>query len=218
MEGQPDVVAGTVLKTVDAYSIRRGGSTPSPSADLTNMKIDANENDSIFLEFGSGNKSGKNGWITIDKKCNCDLQWDLCNGIPFPDESISMIYSSHFLEHLTYQEAQILLEESLRVLKKDGIFSICVPNARIFMDAYFNIEKLPEYLMPYKKARNNTTRIDIVNYVAYCANEHKYMFDEENLIYILKEKGFRNVKLRDFDPNLDNPKKIHQSIYAVGEK
>jgi len=31
-----------------------------------------------------------------------------------------------------------------------------------------------------------TTQIDCVNHTAYMAGEHKYMFDEENLLYILE--------------------------------
>jgi len=40
------------------------------------------------------------------------------------------------------------------------------------------------------------------------------MFDEENLVFILKSKGFRNVRLREFDPSLDMPERDIESIYA----
>jgi hypothetical protein len=50
------------------------------------------------------------------------------------------------------------------------------------------------------------------------AGEHKYMFDEENLVFILKSKGFRNVRLREFDPSLDMPERDIESIYAEAEK
>jgi hypothetical protein len=54
--------------------------------------------------------------------------------------------------------------------------------------------------------------------MAYMDGQHKYMFDEENLIFILKSKGFRNVKLRQFDPTLDLKERDYESIYAEGEK
>jgi hypothetical protein len=57
----------------------------------------------IFLEVGAGNKQGINGWVTIDMTRNCDICWDLRNGIPFPAESVLKIYSSHFFEHLSFQ-------------------------------------------------------------------------------------------------------------------
>ena len=44
------------------------------------------------------------------------------------------------------------------------------------------------------------------------------MFDEENLIYILKSKGFKNAHIRKFDPNLDLKHRDFESIYAEAEK
>ena len=111
------------------------------------------------------------------------------NGIPFPKESISKLYSSHFFEHLTYQEGQIFFDECLRVLIPGGVFSICVPNARLYIDSYLNSDN-PEldrnHFFGYKPAYNNTTRIDYINYVAYMDGQHKYMFDQENLLHILQ--------------------------------
>jgi hypothetical protein len=49
-------------------------------------------------------------------------------------------------------------------------------------------------------------------------NNHKHMFDEENLLAILTNIGFKKARLRDFDPGLDMEKRKHESIYAVAEK
>lgn len=172
----------------------------------------------IYLEVGAGNKKGSNGWITIDMTGTCDIFWDLRMGIPFPNESVSRIYSSHFLEHLTYKEGQKFLDECLRVLRPGGTFSICVPNARIYIDAYLNSKLDEKTFFRYKPAYNNTTKIDYVNYTAYMDGHHKYMFDEDNLIYILEAKGMRNVRLRDFDLALDLKERDFESIYAIAEK
>jgi len=173
----------------------------------------------IYIEVGAGDKKGENGWITIDVTKNCDVYWDLRKGLPFPDGSISKIYSSHFFEHLSFKEGQKFLNECLRVLVPGGNFSICVPNARIYIETYLKSDHLDRnYFFGYKPAYNNTTKIDYVNYVAYMDGHHKYMFDEENLIYILKTKGFRNVHIREFDPNLDSKCRDFESIYAEAEK
>jgi predicted SAM-dependent methyltransferase len=171
----------------------------------------------LYIEVGAGNKKGDNGWITIDLTKNCDIFWDLRKGLPFPDESISKIYSSHFLEHLSFKEGQSFLQECLRVLIKKGLFSICVPNARLYLEAYANNKSLDHYCK-YKSAYNNTTKIDYVNYISYMDGHHKYMFDEENLLFILKNAGFNSVHLRDFNPNLDLIQRDYESIYAEGEK
>jgi hypothetical protein len=44
--------------------------------------------------------------------------------------------------------------------------------------------------------------------------EHKYMFDEENILYILES----NVQLRPFDPSLDMKEREYESIYAEAER
>jgi hypothetical protein len=49
-------------------------------------------------------------------------------------------------------------------------------------------------------------------------DEHKYMFDEENLINTLTKCGFSNVKLREFDEELDILKRDKESIYAKASK
>ena len=174
--------------------------------------------ENIFIELGSGDRKGNNNWLTIDITKKCDIFWDLRNGIPFPNNSVNKIYSSHFFEHLTYQEGQKMLDECLRVLKPEGIFSICVPNARLYVDAYLSSEFDTNKLIGHKPAFNNTSRIDYLNYTAYMDGEHKYMFDEENLIFILKSKGMKNVSIREFDPNLDLEVRDFESIYATAIK
>ncbi len=172
----------------------------------------------LFIEVGAGDKKGGKGWITIDMTKNCDIYWDLRKGMPFPDESISKLYSSHFFEHLSFREGQKFLDECLRVLIPGGNFSICVPNARIYIEAYLNSTLDSNQFFGYKPAYNNTTKIDYVNFIAYMDGHHKYMFDEENLIHILKLKGFQNVRLRKFDSNVDLKKRDFESIYAEAEK
>lgn len=177
------------------------------------------EKKQLMVELGSGNKKGKGGWLTLDLAKDCDIVWDLRAGLPFPDGSLTAIYSSHFFEHLSYQETQKLLDECKRALAPGGIFSICVPNARLFVEAYLNPESADKNrLFSYTPAYNNTTRMDSLNYVAYMNGDHKYMFDEENLLHILQAKGFKNVRLRPFDPNLDLKEREFESIYAQAER
>lgn len=172
----------------------------------------------IFLELGAGNKKGRDGWLTIDITQHCDIFWDLSKGIPFPTNSVAKIYSSHFFEHLTFREINILLQDCMRVLAPNGIFSICVPNAKMYIEAYLEKIPAPKEAFGYISAYNNTTRIDFINYIAYMDGHHKYMFDEENLLFVLKSSGMKNVRLRSFDPDLDSKERSFESIYAVAQK
>lgn len=172
----------------------------------------------ISLDLGGGDRKGTNGWLTVDMTHNCDLYWDLRLGIPFDDNSVSRIYSSHMFEHLTYEEGQGLLNECMRALKPGGSFSIVVPNAGMYIEGYMGQRELPEEYFGWEPAYNRTTRIDALNYVAYMAGEHKYMFDQENLLHILTAKGFVNVSARAFDPETDMQERDFESIYAIGYK
>ena len=117
------------------------------------------QNKEIKIELGSGKREKRDGWLTLDLNDNCDIKWDLQNGLPFPDSSIDIIYSSHLLEHFIYKEILSLLKECYRVLKVGGIISISVPNAKLFIDAYSKgdltfWESLPLHFLP---AYNNTS-------------------------------------------------------------
>lgn len=173
----------------------------------------------LCVEVGAGNKKGRNGWTTIDVRSKCDIFWDLRKGLPFPDASLKKIYSSHFLEHLSFKEINQFLVECRRALIPGGVFSICVPNAKVWLEAYVYGKTLSvDEFLAYPPAYNQTTSIDYVNYVAYMDGEHKYMFDEDNLLYVLRTGGFKNVHLRQMDADLDLPERDIGSIYAEAEK
>jgi predicted SAM-dependent methyltransferase len=177
------------------------------------------EKHDIYLEIGSGPKKGKDKWITLDIFDGCDIIWDLFKGIPFPDNSVSRIYNSHLLEHFYIKDIKNILNECLRVLVPDGEINIAVPNARIYIDHYINKEPLDEQLyLSYKPAYNFNSYMDYVNYIAYMDDEHRYMFDEENLLAILKNTGFKNARLREFDSTLDMESRRHESIYVIAKK
>ena len=78
----------------------------------------------IWLELGSGAKKGNNGWITVDI-LGADICHDLTKGIPLPDESVDLIYTSHTLEHIPFNDLVKFIKECFRVLKKKRTF-ICL--------------------------------------------------------------------------------------------
>lgn len=80
------------------------------------------------LNFGCGNSKMK-GYIGIDRYdfgqgqgYILDLEKDK---LPFKDNSVSDILCHHFLEHLW--DVKHILNESWRVLEKDGVMGITVP-------------------------------------------------------------------------------------------
>lgn len=172
----------------------------------------------VKIELGSGTKSGKDGWITVDLS-GADIIWDLRRGIQMPDESVDRIYSSHLLEHIPYQQLIPFLRECRRVMKFDAEFSVCVPNFRLYVDAYKKKKLFRSRNTWWQFGVVDTgSCIDQLNYMAYMLNEHKYMFDEENLINTLLQAGFSNVQLREFDEELDLLERDFESLYAKARK
>jgi predicted SAM-dependent methyltransferase len=133
---------------------------------------------------------------------------------------VQKIYSSHFFEHLPYNDMRKVLKECYRVLKKNGEIYIVVPNGKLFINAYINKTNYfdgKENEMYQRGFTDTGSFIDQVNYIAYLGGEHMYLYDEENLVNILKQSGF-NAKLRAFDPQLDLRIREHDSVFAVGVK
>jgi predicted SAM-dependent methyltransferase len=172
----------------------------------------------IKLELGSGAKKGVNGYVTVDMY-GADIYRDLRAGIPLRNDTVSTIYTSHMLEHIPFKQLIPFLKECKRVLKPDGTLSVCVPNARNYIQAYVEKRHFRNGDTFYKPAMVDTgSFIDQVNYMAYMGGEHCYLFDEENLVNTLKLAGFSNIHMRTFDNSLDIVDRDYESIYALATK
>lgn len=95
---------------------------------------------SNYLNFGCGYRYHPE-WTNIDMaKTGSDvIVANLLKGIPYPDNTFDFVYSSHNLEHYPKSKAQNVINDCYRVLKKDGIIRIVVPDleqkARLYLYA-----------------------------------------------------------------------------------
>lgn len=172
----------------------------------------------ISLELGSGPKTGRDGWTTVDVY-GADITHDLRKGIPLQAGSVDQIYASHLLEHIPYPAMLGFIGECRRVLKKGGRLYICVPDAGRYIQAYVEHRQFRNPDTWHRPASIATgSFLDQVNYVAYMGGEHHYLFDQENLVNTLRAGGFDDVALRQFDPVIDAWERDFESIYAVATK
>ncbi|MEM1226492.1 MAG: methyltransferase domain-containing protein [Planctomycetota bacterium] len=171
----------------------------------------------IWLNLGAGRVRGRDGWTTVDWNKRCDVYWDLTCKLPFPNDRVSRIYTSHTLEHLTFGETQSLLRECHRILRVGGELSVCVPNARFYIDAYIEGREIDTSKV-YAPAWNFLSPIDVVNYTAYMNGEHKHLFDQDNLVAVLAKAGFADSAAREFDDQTDIKSRDYASIYASASK
>lgn len=82
------------------------------------------------IDIGCGS-SKKDGFVGIDIQNipGVDLLLDLSREqLPFDDNSVSEVYSSHFFEHLGIDSVQRILEEIYRVCLDGSIVKIRVPH------------------------------------------------------------------------------------------
>jgi hypothetical protein len=56
---------------------------------------------------------------------------DLRKGIPFAAETVDIVYHSHLLEHIDYEQVNMFLEEIQRVLKVGGIQRLVIPDLEL---------------------------------------------------------------------------------------
>jgi SAM-dependent methyltransferase len=117
-------------------------------------------------------------------KNNIFVHHNIEYGIPFPDESVDYLYSSHLLEHLFREDAKKLLREAWRVLKKGGTIRIGVPDLEYAVLLYQRgkKEEALRYFFPTSKS-------------GYFSR-HKYMYDFDTLRGHLEEAEFVNIVRR----------------------
>jgi predicted SAM-dependent methyltransferase len=115
--------------------------------------------------------------------CNRFVFHDLSWSVPFGDNTLDCIYSSHFLEHLSKRDGARLVGEIYRVLKPGGRVRISIPDLNYALSLYASGEKermLQDYFF-------------IDSQGSYYAR-HKYMYDFEGLRKLLAEKGFTEIE------------------------
>lgn len=128
-----------------------------------------------------------------------NIQWNprivlhnLAEPLPWPDESVDFIYSSHTLEHLRREDGENLLRECHRVLKPGDILRIVVSDLRHCVDAYLN-GSVPceQYIasLGVVKSKNASFKHRLLGALDD-GHIHKCMYDTPGLIRKFEEAGF----------------------------
>lgn len=108
--------------------------------------------------------------------------------LPFPNQSVDYIVSSHFIEQFEPQEAKNFLKECYRVLKKDGVMRVAVPDARKLIELYRDeaLGIFDETNMGCAEAKTQMGKL-----LALLLSGHKYAYDVDSLTALLKEAEFK---------------------------
>jgi predicted SAM-dependent methyltransferase len=188
----------------------------------------------LLVNVGCGS-AGHPGWVNVDVvpspgvNCVCDCRRHL----PFADGAAAAIFTEHFLEHLDYtEEAPYFLAECRRVLAAGGVLRVVVPDAGRYLQAYAEpgwdaLQGLrglgAGQADPYTGSRYGT-KMELINEVFRQSGEHKFAYDEETLMRLLRFVGFSRVVRQSsgssLDPRLliDLPSRQHESLYLEAQK
>lgn len=149
-----------------------------------------------------------NSGIDYDEK-TCFANLDVRLGLPLYDDSADFVYSSHMLEHLTFEEAGMHLKDIHRVLKAGGRLRMCLPDVAQTARNYAGRNK--EYLdrlngtfrfLGYMPTENRLYG-DLMSRHILEGCTHKYFWDFENLSAALKASGFGGIREMPYDMDID---------------
>jgi predicted SAM-dependent methyltransferase len=152
---------------------------------------------SIKLNIGCGTDY-KKGWLNIDNNSDnnikkLDLNWDLRNKLPFDDNSVDFIYSEHFFEHLTPEEAHKTIKDLMELLKPGGVMRMAMPDLEVIINTYLNVPLDKDPVIKAHKMDFIKTRAEWIN-MSFHWWGHKWIYDWEELQRRLKEVGYSKVK------------------------
>lgn len=153
------------------------------------------------------------------------LLHDLTKKLPFNDNSIDYIYSSHTLEHLYLDQAKDLLDECFRVLKVSGVIRIIVPDLKLYISQYISgtseednqwHTKADKFIDQLQLRPTSSTIGNLIFRFYNRLNDtssHKWMYDLQSLTFYLKKAGFVNIKAKKlFESKIKGIKKIEQPV------
>jgi predicted SAM-dependent methyltransferase len=176
------------------------------------------------------------GWINLDlQPVQGCIIWDCRRGLPFSDNVVTAIYSEHAFEHLDLEtEAKPFLHECRRCLRVGGVLRIVVPDAGAYLRAYGQAWGPLVAMRPLEPADGGwrdpwlgetyRTQMQLINAVFRQGTEHKYAYDEETLVLILREAGFSRILRQQFAISIDeqmapdNEARRTESIYVEAIK
>jgi predicted SAM-dependent methyltransferase len=109
-----------------------------------------------YLNIGCGDRFHPD-WNNIDIVSHSKdvIEYDITKGIPFKEYTFEVVYHSHVIEHIPYNQVDGFIKDCYRILKPHGTIRIALPDLE-------NIAKL--YLQALQEVSENETPSNISKY------------------------------------------------------
>ena len=144
-------------------------------------------------------------WLNVHKI----MMHDVRKKLPFDNESIDCIYSSHLIEHLRKDEAEKVLRECFRVLKRGGVIRLSIPDLEILARIYIKevediknnkgkMDYLPSERFLDILGMGEKTKTPFILKIFSSGSGHRWMYDQISLTALLESCGFVDVQKRSY--------------------
>jgi len=181
----------------------------------------------IKVNIGCG-KLVRKDWVNIDLYPQPGAYYvNVVDGLPFKARTVIHIHCEHFLEHLSFFDAERFLAECYRVLVPGGSMRIIVPDAEKYITAYCSSDK--EFFQKMQGLggveRPLETPMHFLNQMFRMGGDHHFAWDFETLRATTTAVGFPTVVLSSYGDTLqeyaidgtDDWRKV-ESLYANLQK
>ncbi len=125
------------------------------------------------------------------------IDWaDATKHIQLTDGSVDVLYSSHMLEHLDREEAISFLREAKRVLRKDGIIRLVVPDLQLYVRKYLDDGDADALVAASYLAQSKPKTIfQKLRLLIVGGRHHYWMYDGISLCRLLEQAGFEDASV-----------------------
>jgi SAM-dependent methyltransferase len=176
----------------------------------------------IYVQYGCG-LSCPDGWVNFDASPTLVLQrlplvgalfrrggvvfpagvryGDIVRGLPVADNTADGIYASHILEHLSRNDVERALANTIRMLKPGGVFRLVVPDLEARARRYLSLLEAGDaggndWLMRAGCLGAEQRPRGLAGFVRqfFGNSTHLWMWDESSMAAALRRAGFAAIR------------------------
>ena len=151
-------------------------------------------------------------FIKFNKK-NCINRLDASKKLPFKDAEISVIYTSHMIEHLSQKTAIDFFRECNRVPVNLGVLRVSVPDFQILIDQYGRDRDVDKFLREsHLVISNDQNMLQKFKNLISGYRHHQHMYNGSSLVKVLLSCGFSEAKImKPGEINIIDPGELNLS-------
>ena len=151
------------------------------------------------LQIGSG-PTDVDGWLSTDVDPQSDhiVYLDATKRFPFDDNTFDYVFSEHMIEHISWPEGLLMLNECRRVMKPGGTIRIATPDLEVIIGLYRR-DGDPQNEKYIKWITDNFIYIHVYKPSFVINNAfrrwgHQFLYDGELMEIAMQCAGFQHIQ------------------------